>query len=329
MEMQRTYQQWSLGGARIKWGAVFAGLVVGIALQMILTLLGLAIGAWSIDLRESQPAQGIPIGTGIWTGISMLISAFVGGYVTARLSGAYLRTDGVYHGAVVWGVNWLVFAWLATTAMSFMIGGLFSAFGSGLQALGQGVGSAVSTAASKVAGNTNVNISADDVRRQVESTLKATGKPELHPGEIRKDADKVTGQAQGGQSFGKVSDSALTEVQEKLAALDRDAAINVMMNKFGMSRQQAEEVVQSTIGFIAPIKETAQNVKENVKEKSVDIGNTTINRIGSAAWWLFLLALVSLGMSLGGGALGISDQSLFAVEGESYRASDVRRTVHS
>jgi hypothetical protein len=48
---------------------------------MMLTLLGLAIGAWSVDLREAQTAEGIPIGTGIWTGISMLISAFVGGFI--------------------------------------------------------------------------------------------------------------------------------------------------------------------------------------------------------------------------------------------------------
>ena len=87
MEVQRTLQQWSVGGTRVKWAAVFAGLVVGIAVQMMLTLLGFAIGAWSIDLREAQPAGGIPLSTGIWTGISMLISAFVGGYVTARLSG--------------------------------------------------------------------------------------------------------------------------------------------------------------------------------------------------------------------------------------------------
>lgn len=324
MEIQRSLQQWSLGGARVKWGAVFAGLVVGIAVQMVLTLLGLAIGAWSIDLRESQPTQGIPLGTGIWTGISMLISAFIGGYVTARLSGAYLRSDGLFHGAVVWGVNWLVFAWLATTAMSFMIGGLFNAFGTGLQALGQGVGTAVSTAASKVAGSANANVSAADLRRQIESTLQATGKPELQPGEIKKDADKVTSQAQGGQSVGKVTDSALAEVQEKLAAMDRDAATNVMVNKFGMSRNQAEEVVQSTIGAIAPIKEAAQNVKE----KSVDIGNTTINRLGSAAWWLFLLSLLSLGASLGGGALGSASEPMLEVEGESYR-TDVRRTART
>ena len=91
MEMV-TYQQWSQG-ARIKWGAIFAGLAVGIAAQIVLTLLGLAIGAWSFDLREAQPAQGISLGTGIWTGVSILISAFIGGYVTSR-SVRSLSSDG-------------------------------------------------------------------------------------------------------------------------------------------------------------------------------------------------------------------------------------------
>ena len=78
---------------------------------------------------------------------AMLISAFIGGYVTSRLSGAPLRSDGIYHGAVVWGVTWLIFAWLATTAMATMIGGLFMApFGAGLHALGQTAGQGVSTA---------------------------------------------------------------------------------------------------------------------------------------------------------------------------------------
>ena len=109
----------------MKWSGIFSGWVVGLATQMMLTLLGLAIGAWSFDLRDSQPMAGIPLGTGIWTGVSMLISAFVGGYVAARTAGVSTRMDGLYHGATVWGVNWLVFAWLTTTALSFMIGGLF------------------------------------------------------------------------------------------------------------------------------------------------------------------------------------------------------------
>jgi hypothetical protein len=43
--MQTTIQHWTRGGVRIKWSAIFAGLTVGITVQMVLTLLGLAIGA--------------------------------------------------------------------------------------------------------------------------------------------------------------------------------------------------------------------------------------------------------------------------------------------
>jgi hypothetical protein len=52
MELERTMPQWSLGEPRIKWAALFAGWVVGLATQMMLTLLGLGIGAWSIDFRQ-------------------------------------------------------------------------------------------------------------------------------------------------------------------------------------------------------------------------------------------------------------------------------------
>jgi hypothetical protein len=291
---------------------------------MTLSLLGLAIGAWSIDLRESQAMTSIPLGTGIWAGISMLISAFVGGYVAARLAGAYNRMDGFYHGATVWGVNWLVFAWLTTTALAFMIGGVFSTLGTAIQSVSQGVGSTASAVASKLGSNTNVNLSIDDIRTQVESVLRATGKQELQPSQIKKDAGVVTDKAQSGQPLNQVSDSAMAELQQKLAALDRHAAINVMVNKLNMTRPQAEQVVQSTIGVIGPIKQTVQNVKEQVKEQSVDVANTAITRIGSAAWWLFLLALLTLGASLGGGSFGAMEEPMLTVEGQSVR--DVRRT---
>ena len=321
MEMA-TYQQWSQG-ARIKWGAIFAGLAVGIAAQIVLTLLGLAVGAWSFDLRGAQPAQGIPLSTGIWTGVSILISAFIGGYVTSRLSGAYLRSDGMYHGAVVWGVTWVMFAWLATTALSFMIGGAITAFGSGLHVLTQGAGTAVSAAVSKVASAGNANLTAADLRKKIESLLQATEKPELQPAAVTKDSDKVRTQAKSGQSLEKVTDSAIGEVQEKLAAMDRDAAVNVMVNKLGLSEKQAQEVAQSAMGMVATLKEAGNEVKD----KSLDLGNAAITRLGSTAWWLFLFALLSLGMSVVAGALGIGQEVVRQVEGDTYR-KDVKRAVN-
>lgn len=318
MNVQQTMSQWSFGWTRIRWGAIMAGLFTGMTTQMILTLLGLAVGAWSINLQESQPVQGVPIGTGIWTGISMLIAAFVGGYIAARMGGVSLQSDGIYHGIVVWAVNWFVLAWLATTAMSFLIGGVFNAFGSAVQALSRGVGAAVSQAA----GAASLNISMEDLRRQVESVLAATGKPELQPGEVRKDVGQIAGQARGGRPLSEVAESAWMELQQKLTALDRDAAINVLVNRFGVSEPQAREVVRSTIGMVGPI----QQAVHNVREQSVDIANRAISTIGSAAWWLFLLGLLTLGLSAWGGALGISEAPPAAATGEVYGA-EARRTA--
>lgn len=322
MEITTMTREWSLGESRIRWSAVVAGFVVGVTVQMVLTLLGLAIGAWTIDLHESQPAQGIPLGTGIWTGLSMLISAFAGGFVTSRLSGAPLRSDGMYHAAVVWGLTWLVFTWLTTTAMATMIGGLFSAFGTGLQSMGQAAGQGINTTVSKVVdkATSNTALTADGLKKQIESILQSTNKPELQPAEVKKDAAKVAGQAQGGQSLTQVTDAGISELKDKLAALDKEAAINVMVNKFGMSRTQAQEVVQSSIGIIEPLKEKAQDVKE----QSLTMANATMKNLASVAWWMFLLAMLSLGATMGGGALGIADDLRMGVEGRA-----VIRTAHA
>lgn len=321
MQMERTIEQWSFGGVRVRWSAVMAGWAVGLATQLVLTLLGLAIGAWSIDLQDAEPAGGVPIGTGIWTGLSMLISAFVGGYITARMSGSPLRSDGLYHGVIVWGVNWLIFAWLTTTAMATMLGGVFSAFGSTLQSLGQGATTVVSTAASKMSGG-ETPISLDELRRQVESILAATGKKELQPGEIRKDAERVAQSSQGGQPPEQTADSALQELQQKLMALDRDAAINVMTTKMGMTEAQAKQLVQSTIGFIEPLKDKAQQVKQ----QSVEAGNRAIDRMGTIAMWLAVLGLVTLGCSIAGGMTGTPEIASVEVQGEEYRdRAEIRR----
>lgn len=318
MEVERTFEQWSLGNPRIKWSAVFAGWSVGLAIQMVLTLMGLGFGAWAIDIRESDPGQGIPIGAALWTSVSMLISAFAGGYVTSRLSGSYVHSDGIYHGIVVWGVNWLIFAWLTTTAMATMVGGAFSVFGTTLQALGQGMSSAASTAASKIGGN--ISLSTADLRREMELILQSTGKPELQPGEVQKDAGRVADAGSSGQPLSQVSDGALAELRDKLTALDRNAAMNIMINRFGMSEAQAREVVNSTIGMLAPLQDTMRQVKQ----ESAAMGTDALDRLRTVALWLSLLALVTLGISALGGMLGTPDDTMLEAQTQSFR-TDIRR----
>ena len=326
MEWERSYQQSSLGGPRIKWSAVFAGWAVGLALQMVLLLLGLGFGAWAIDLRENNPAEGLPTGAAIWTGVSMLIAAFTGGYLTSRLSGTCRRSDGLYHGVVVWGVNWLVFAWLTTTAMAAIIGGAFSTFGSTLQTMGQGMSGVASTAANKLGDKLGqISLSPQELRKQIESILAATGKPQLQPGQVRQDADQVAGAVRSGAPVDQVTDAALGELASTLAAFDQEAAVNVMVNKMGMTREQANQLIQSTIGALQPIQRTVEDTVSKVKQQSAELGTKAVDRMGTIALWLAIVAIVTLGLSALGGAVGLPDEPVLEARttGETFR--DLRR----
>jgi hypothetical protein len=108
----------------VRWGAVFAGVAVGVSIQLVLSLLGLATGLSNIDVNQGQGISST--GPLLWAALSMLISALVGGYVAARMSGLKRRADGIMHGAVSWAVTTLMFATLATSVSGAMVSGIFN-----------------------------------------------------------------------------------------------------------------------------------------------------------------------------------------------------------
>jgi hypothetical protein len=107
----------------IRWGAVLAGVAVGISVQLALTLLGIATGLTSTDVSQGETLGMGPL---LWAGFSMLVAAFVGGYVAARMSGLKRKADGVLHGAVSWAVTTILFAMLATSIGGTLVSGVFS-----------------------------------------------------------------------------------------------------------------------------------------------------------------------------------------------------------
>lgn len=111
----------------LSWGAIFASLAVGIGINTLLMMVGVAAGLTATQATDA--VEGISIASGIWTALSMLISAFIGGYVAAKLSGLKRRTDGILHGLVAWGATLLTFAFLATTAAGNILGSAFTVLG--------------------------------------------------------------------------------------------------------------------------------------------------------------------------------------------------------
>lgn len=109
---------------RVRWGPILAGLVVAISAQLILSSLGAAIGLTGIANsgapRTDAPGTGTAVG--IWSIISLLISLFLGGWVTARSCGPMNRNTALLNGAILWATTLAVSAWLLTSGVSGAFG---------------------------------------------------------------------------------------------------------------------------------------------------------------------------------------------------------------
>jgi hypothetical protein len=106
------YRDVAVNRRRISWGAIFAGTVAAVAVQLLLTLLGISIGAWVANPASGPDnMQGIGIGAGIWALASFILSLFTGGWIAGRMAGLTDKLDGLLEGFLVWS---------AVTALSFM-----------------------------------------------------------------------------------------------------------------------------------------------------------------------------------------------------------------
>jgi hypothetical protein len=129
---------------RVSWPALFAGVFLVIAIEILLDVLGVGIGLGLVTPSESGTADIGRYGTGagIWWLVSALIALFIGGYASAWLAGVERRFDGMLHGLVVWAISALVTIYLLTTVIGGLIGGAFTVVGHTISAAGSGIAAA-------------------------------------------------------------------------------------------------------------------------------------------------------------------------------------------
>jgi hypothetical protein len=155
---------------RISWAAIFGGVILVVAVQLLLSLLGAGIGLGAVDANAGNmpSAKGLGIGAGLWWVISSCIALGVGGYIAAWLAGVEIRFDGVLHGLVAWGFATLLTVWLLTSAIGSVVGGGFSTLGSLVSTAGSGASEAAKPLA-QAAG-----LSPDMLQQQANAFLQRT-----------------------------------------------------------------------------------------------------------------------------------------------------------
>jgi hypothetical protein len=134
---------------KVSWGAIFAGVVIALVVQFLLSLLGIGVGASTLNpgTSDNPDASTFSLIGAIWYAVTGIIASFAGGFIASRLSGRPLASSGALHGLTTWAVTTLVVLYLLTTAIGGLIGGALG----GITSLAGGLGSTVATVAQTAA----------------------------------------------------------------------------------------------------------------------------------------------------------------------------------
>ena len=101
-------------GSRVSWGAIFAGAMVALALYLLFSVLGTAIG-----LTVSRQVEADELGTGaaIYAILVNLIALFVGGWVTSQCAVGENKLEAAVYGVILWGVVFAILLWLMVSGV--------------------------------------------------------------------------------------------------------------------------------------------------------------------------------------------------------------------
>ncbi|WP_420146504.1 YrzE family protein [Spirosoma sp.] len=308
---------------RISWSAVFAGVLVGIVSQILLTLLGLGIGLSTIDpITERNPAAGLGTGSAIWYGISSLVSLFLGGWIAGRLASAPRLFDGIIHGVLTWCLATLLTIYFLTTTIgnllggaSRLIGGLVSTAGTAVAAAAPSIGAAVDDQLS-ANGIDWRNIKLDDLKQEANKLLRQTGDAQLNPNTLETKAEQAGNQvkqatkeaAQSPQAAddiaGGLFDRLFQKGQTTVNSVDRDDAVNVVMKRTGKSRAEAEQIVDNWISTYKQAAAKFEQTKQEAQLKARQAADAAASGASKAALFGFLGLLIGVVSSGYGAKLG-------------------------
>ena len=120
-------ESYALGQDRVRWPAVFAGLLTALTLLITFGVLGLAIGLTSVDAGNAV-ARGVPsglgLGSGLWAGISALLAFLIGGWVAGRTAAVFGKGWGALNGMLVFLLAVPLLLWLASSGVGALLGSL-------------------------------------------------------------------------------------------------------------------------------------------------------------------------------------------------------------
>lgn len=287
--------------SRLSWSAIFAGVFIAIAVQLLLSLLGLSIGFGSINPVESdKPFSGLGIGALIWWIVTMLVSLFTGGWVAGWFSNQIQKTDLILHGLLTWCLLSFLNLYLITSSVGKIVGGAGSVITKGLSMAGEGVKAVAPGAGDLIKDQLDVDDNTlGKLKKEAEQLLRQTDKKELQPENLKNKANQAAGKAENtGKAILENPQNAAAKVDSLVSKLfntgdspfeaaDRDALVNVVSNKTGKSKAESEQIVDNWVNTIKDTKEKIKQAKDEAVEKAKQVGEDVASALAKFAIFSF------------------------------------------
>jgi hypothetical protein len=255
----------------VSWGSILAGVTAAIAVQLLLNLLGIGVGAATINPQQGQPGQGLAVGAAIWFVISTIISLFAGGWIAGRLAGTPNKKDGAMHGFVTWALASLALFYLLSTAVGGLLGGAANLLGHTASLAARGAQAVTPTA-------TNLIAQASGVTPQ---------QVQAEAGDIARDSNFqafVSGVIRNGQ----------------VTPQDRQALANLLVSRRHMSMQDANATIDR---WQAQIAQTVEQTKQTAAQAET----TAASGVSKGAFGSFFALLLGLASAVAGSWIGTQE----------------------
>ena len=264
----------------VSWGAVLAGVAVALVAQLVLNMIGIGIGAASLNIAASDTptASGFSIGAAIWWTVAGVIASFAGGYAAGRLAGRPKGSTSGWHGLTAWAMTTLVIFYLLTSTIGGIIGGAYQGIAG---AVGNVASGAVQTAVPAIANSADPFAS---IEQAVRGTSIGTDPAAARDAAISAMRALVTG-----------SEAQAEEARNRAANAFAQAQ-NIPVDQARTQVQQYEQQYRETV--------------EQAKQKAIEAADTAAKAVSMGALFGAFALLIGALAAWFGGVAGSVDPTL-------------------
>jgi hypothetical protein len=277
---------------KISWGAVLAGVVVALVAQLILNMIGIGIGASTLDphggAADNPTATGFSIGAAIWWTLSGVLAALAGGYAAGRLAGKPKESTAGWHGLTAWALTTLIVFYLLTSTLGSVIGGAYRTVTNAAGNIASTAGGAVQTAAQAAA--PSLASGATDPFASIEQSLRG-----------------VT----GGNDPAALRDAAIASVRAALTSNQQQAQEARERAAQAISRAQSIPIEQARTR-VQQYEQQYRQAVDSAKQQATEAADVAAKAVSRGALFGSLALLLGAAAGWWGGRMGAVEPTITA-----------------